>query len=955
VALSAELVEQAFAIAGRSPENYRYFFERLNSADWIEPLESRRLFGKPPPLAIEGGYVSAPPWPPSQFLARVAHEAPEAVLRIALGIATDNERVHEDLAEAAAAMPGQLAAKWAEQELAWLRDRDRLYFLLPDKLTQLAIHLARSGQAETAVRLVAELFRPVGVEREAAGPWDMRTAVTRVTDWDYNGLLDKVLSPLLDATPGPTLRAVVELLGQCLDLAQTNPENPEDDYSYIWRPRVADDHRDDREPEQALVSAVRYLAVISRERELLTDDELVEFLLADRRAIFRRIAMHALAVGPDPDPRVASDSVMDAEMLRSDHPSVEYQSLLERAAPLLTEDERDRLIAWIEAGPDTETFIRRAREYADKEPTPEVVEEYVDTWRARRLRLLRAGLSDEQRQQYDRLVERVGEQRFTVPFEVTTWMGPTSPLTLDELRQLDDEQIIGFLATWEEPNGRYGPEPSTEGLARALSELAEQEPERTSRLSNRLRGLRAYYTYWTLIGLSSAVRNKKTVEWEPVLELVNWLLEQETRLVGGEPEPEDESTVFGWARKEAAALVEAGLVSTESPIPLERRQDVWQILTRLADDADPVPDREQREGGSSFDPATLALNSTRGRALRAVVTYGLWVRRLSGAEGDGDAPEGFDAMPEVRELLETHLDPARDPSTAVRTVYGQSLPQLAYLDVSWVRANAPCIFPRDETLAHLREAAWGAYIVFSPPYNDLLEVLRSDYELAVERVGEQRAGLRWIGSSESPDERLADHLMTFYWRARLSLDEDELVRRFFAIAPGELRAHAIEFLGRSARDFDRLEDDIAKRLEELWEMRISQGLDDLNDDSHSELKAFSWWLSASSLPLDWRLAQLERLLDAGVIPAPEFLVFEIFQAGVGEAPAAVARLLRRYLDGIRDTWAISAHTGELEAILRTALDAPDPVAHDQALETIQWLGALGFRQFRALLRRDRDS
>ena len=138
-------------------------------------------------------------------------------------------------------------------------------------------------------------------------------------------------------------------------------------------------------------------------------------------------------------------------------------------------------------------------------------------------------------------------------------------------------------------------------------------------------------------------------------------------------------------------------------------------------------------------------------------------------------------------------------------------------------------------------------------------------------------------------------------------------------------------------------------------MRISQGLDDLNDDSHSELKAFSWWLSASSLPLDWRLAQLERLLDAGVIPAPEFLVFEIFQAGVGEAPAAVARLLRRYLDGIRDTWAISAHTGELEAILRTALDAPDPVAHDQALETIQWLGALGFRQFRALLRRDRDS
>jgi hypothetical protein len=125
-------------------------------------------------------------------------------------------------------------------------------------------------------------------------------------------------------------------------------------------------------------------------------------------------------------------------------------------------------------------------------------------------------------------------------------------------------------------------------------------------------------------------------------------------------------------------------------------------------------------------------------------------------------------MPEVREVLESHLDPAHDPSPAVRTVYGQFLPQLMYLDVGWVRANAPRIFPREKTLEHLREAALGAYIVFSPPHNDLLELLRSDYELAVARISEKLAGIRWIGSSESPEERLADHLMTFYWRGRLS-------------------------------------------------------------------------------------------------------------------------------------------------------------------------------------------
>jgi hypothetical protein len=181
------------------------------------------------------------------------------------------------------------------------------------------------------------------------------------------------------------------------------------------------------------------------------------------------------------------------------------------------------------------------------------------------------------------------------------------------------------------------------------------------------------------------------------------------------------------------------------------------------------------------------------------------------------------------------------------------------------------------------------------------------------------------------------------------------VRRFFAVAPSEVRAHAIEFLGRSVRDLDRLETDVSQHLEALWEMRISQGLEDLNDGAQNELKAFSWWLSGSSLPLNWRLAQLERLLSANVVPAPESLVFEMFQAGVGEEPAAVARLLRRYLDGIRDSWAISAHAGELEEILRAALDAPDPDARNQALETTQWLGALGFRQFRDLLKGGQDS
>ena len=115
--ISDEVVARALDVARRSPENYRYFFERLNSPEWIEPLEARGLFSDPEPAVVEGGYVTAPQWPPSAFLARVASDAPEAVLRIALNIQTDNERIHEDLTDAALTMPGPLAAEWARQKL----------------------------------------------------------------------------------------------------------------------------------------------------------------------------------------------------------------------------------------------------------------------------------------------------------------------------------------------------------------------------------------------------------------------------------------------------------------------------------------------------------------------------------------------------------------------------------------------------------------------------------------------------------------------------------------------------------------------------------------------------------------------------------------------------------------------------------------------------------------------
>src|SRR3954447_421924 len=96
------------------------FFNQLKSPDWIRPLWDAGMFRSPPTPVKEGKYVSFPLWPESRYLARMAAQAPETVLEVALQIPlTENVRVHEDLADATLAMPADLAAKLVPKAKKW--------------------------------------------------------------------------------------------------------------------------------------------------------------------------------------------------------------------------------------------------------------------------------------------------------------------------------------------------------------------------------------------------------------------------------------------------------------------------------------------------------------------------------------------------------------------------------------------------------------------------------------------------------------------------------------------------------------------------------------------------------------------------------------------------------------------------------------------------------------------
>ena len=198
------------------------------------------------------------------------------------------------------------------------------------------------------------------------------------------------------------------------------------------------------------------------------------------------------------------------------------------------------------------------------------------------------------------------------------------------------------------------------------------------------------------------------------------------------------------------------------------RDDVWALLEILAKDTDPTPEFEEQYGGSNMDPASLAINTTRGQAMHDVVRYALWIARtISETLDDPDAGMSFAVMPEVRTVLTEHLNVASEPSAAVRSVYGQWLAWLYALDKHWTEEHLEWIFPDSAKLAHLRDAAWNAYLFFSPLVDKVFALLRKQYAAAISRLPEAGDESESGSRPEAPGVRVGQHVVIQLLRAKL--------------------------------------------------------------------------------------------------------------------------------------------------------------------------------------------
>jgi len=919
-----------------------YFYEKIENTSWLIFLSEINDFQNPPTPVLheDQGTVSFPIWGASRYLARIAKKSPDDILKIALKIPpTENVRVHEDLSDIALAMPPKLSAMFVDSAKDWVKSPYQL--LLSQKLGKLIVHLAKGGEIDAAYELARVVLEIVPGDPNKPQFDQDRKSRSRIKDWDYQEIIKEISLPLISINEMRTLTLFSDLLKQALVKPDKNDrEEDYEDYSYIWRSRITDTSREDF--KDLLVTAVFQTAKTILDTDPSKIDEIATFLEEQKWQVFHRIAMHLVNTFAEHSKTAIHKLLMNRNLLLVD--LIEYKTLLENHYGSLTDGEKVLFLSWIEAGP-----------YYEKSEsiTPER-QPYTKFWQRDRLSWIQKHLPRERQDELNALALELGPQREFNPSGIgPTWIGPTSPKSVDELNKMSVQEIVGYLSTWSSPQQMFAH--SKEGLGRTLESAVKNNPNRFAIEAHRFEGLDPTYVRALFQGLKGTVSKTFSFEWNPILDLCSWVISQPIKIPGRvvvdgilDADPD-----WSWTRRTIADLFLNAFQTGATCLPLTHREKIKPILIELTKDSDPGREDEAKEGGIEKDPLSVSISTTRGEAMHATIQYALWVFNAEKKPGNlksESRPKGFSGMPEIKEILESHLDPKVEQTSAIRSVYGQWFPWLTLIDVAWAKKNVSRIFPMSKKEGPFPHVAWEAYLRMNPPYDEVFEILKDRYLYYVHQLKNDKAD-----APNKLEESLASHVTTLALRKQISIDPpDELWKTFWEKASPVLRAKTIDNIGRSfyqTKEGEKFPASIVKQAKAIWEQRLEFARRHIKEVKQSnEMEGFGWWFAADKFDDDWTIPKLlETLTHCGKAVYDHFIIRRLATKIIKVKPLQAIQLLSALINLGIDGFGIMGSMSEVRQIIEAARDSEDQEARSLAIDLINRLGAMGYLEFRDLL------
>jgi hypothetical protein len=163
----------------------------------------------------------------------------------------------------------------------------------------------------------------------------------------------------------------------------------------------------------------------------------------------------------------------------------------------------------------------------------------------------------------------------------------------------------------------------------------------------------------------------------------------------------------------------------------------------------------------------------------------------------------------------------------------------------------------------LRQVAWRAHLENDGgPVKTLMPELGPCYAEEVTRL---TGNTLHEAERDFRQQRLAEYLMILVLTGTAPQD---LLAHFLQLAPGELRRHAMWFLGNQmSLPAKELPDEMRRRGQAYWDMRLAAATASSNpDDYQRELGVIDHWCFYGVLDEPWLADQLLGMLAIGLVP-----------------------------------------------------------------------------------------
>lgn len=747
--------EAALRQLSEGEEYATYFFSKAKGLVWFAPLVARGYFGSDrnpaPRPGKDPNFYTIPHWSALDYLERVSEQCAhgehrdvaEELLRIvrevtrpASGMPADNYRTWWFFTKILGNLPTDVVAI-EDIDLVgdWLRSRFDTSLVAAEVGKTLLPRLLQSpDQADwqKAVRLLEALTMLREDSAEAGGGQRERRASVVDPYW-----LKKIFIRSSRALGQRCGDAAVEVLQRRLGEALNRGDD--DEYSYIWRPAI-EDHQQNHSANAGVdvfISALREVLLAYTETRPEEARAILRRLFASDVKVLRRIVLYVIGERFGLLGEIFWE-VASANLFESVYQH-EVFGLLKANFAKWSADQQDAVVAIVAS---------LSRQWPED----------IDARRfdaALRLPWLQAIQgqghqgADALFKAYTEVVGRTDEHPDFASYSEGGFVAEASPVSPQDILRMSVSERRQTLGSFE-PTNRWGG-PTEQGLADSLKEAIKQQPEKFENSLETFHDAKVVYQLAVIEAFTELFKARKVFSVTAILKFCLSLVTTNEFWVAEQDASSGLQPRKSWIVSAIARFIRAGTENDESGFDTAALSLAHSLLEHV------LERQPSTARGRDGDALTEAINTAKGTVLDTFFSYSLCRARRVGS----DARQELWA--EVGPRFETELAQCRGANFEFSALCGAYLPNLNYLNKSWLSANIDRIFP--VTFEVNWRCALEGYAYVSQAYGDLYKLLRDH--------GHLRLALTRSFANSHVREKILQSIAVAYLEGLESLEGDE--------------------------------------------------------------------------------------------------------------------------------------------------------------------------------------